>query len=134
MASTTAATTTTPATTATPHSTPAERAQPLKLSMQKKEALAAALDGVMAKWAPQLPGVAFGVTTAEGQVYASYAGNRVYGEPDQGPVDKDTSESPHPPLKPCFSAPRCSPSSANLSVPAVQHDEACHLARGAAGG
>lgn len=81
------ATTTTAATTSTE-----ERAQPLKLSLQKKEALHAALDAVLEKWAPQLPGAAFGVTTAEGTIYAGYAGDRVWGEPELGPVDKDTSE------------------------------------------
>lgn len=70
-----------------------DRAQPLKVNLQKKEKLKAALDEVMEKWAPHLPGVAFGITTGEGPIYAGYAGERVYGDPESGQVGEDTSES-----------------------------------------
>lgn len=81
---------TSPATTATGNS---RRAQPLKIHLQKKEKLHDALDAVLQKWAPHLPGVSFGVTTAEGAIYAGYAGDRVYEKPEEGQIGKDTSKS-----------------------------------------
>lgn len=127
---TTAPTTTTASVTDPAITSPAkgERAQPLKVNLQKKEKLQAALDAVLEKWAPKLPGIAFGVTTGEGAIYAGYAGDRVYGEPDHGQIGKDTSESPSTSPKTMRLSISCS-YLADTSVHAVQHDEADHVPR-----
>lgn len=54
----------------------------------------AALDAVLAKHQDKVPAVSFGVTTKDGVVYTGYHGSRVYGKPEEGQVDKSTSESP----------------------------------------
>ena len=40
----------------------------------------------------KVPALHFGVTTGDGVVYFNCAGDRVYGEPDKGQVDENTSE------------------------------------------
>lgn len=56
----------------------------------------AALDAVLTKAAASrtVPAVHFAVTTADGPIYGNQAGERVFGEPDKGPVNEDTSERP----------------------------------------
>lgn len=49
--------------------------QSRKLSLSSKEGLKTALDAVMAKYEPELPGVAYGVTSADGVLYACCRGH-----------------------------------------------------------
>jgi len=46
-----------------------------------------------------VPATYFGATTADGELYFNCAGERVFGEPDKGMVNEDTSK--------CFSSNMC---------------------------
>lgn len=46
----------------------------------------------------QTPALFVGATTAESEIYFNCRGDQVYGKPDEGQVDADTSECPLPTL------------------------------------
>lgn len=72
------------------HGKPAAGKTP-RLSAEGK----AALDALLAKAVATrtVPALHFAATTKDGVLYAGQAGERVFGEPEKGPVDEQTSES-----------------------------------------
>lgn len=56
----------------------------------------AALDALLKKAVESrvVPALHFAATTKDDVIYAGQAGERVFGEPDKGQVNEDTSESP----------------------------------------
>lgn len=56
----------------------------------------AALDALLKETVESrvIPATYFGVTGADGELYFNCAGDKVFGSPEQGQVDADTSESP----------------------------------------
>lgn len=54
-----------------------------------------ALDALLARTQSngQFPAIHFGATTAHGPIYAAHSGDRVFGSPEQGQVDENTSTS-----------------------------------------
>jgi len=63
---------------------------PPKLSSAGRRALDALLHQRVAS--RTLPALHFGATTSAGTLYLNCAGDRVFGEPEKGQVDRDTSE------------------------------------------
>jgi hypothetical protein len=72
--------------------TTAMTAHRLTLGPEGKEALDALLKRTVEGDAPPFPAIHFGATTATGELYFNCAGDRVYGEPEKGAVNEDTSE------------------------------------------
>lgn len=66
-------------------------AQPAQLTPEGKKALDDLLDGFVAE--KRIPAITFGATTADGLIYFNAKGDKVFGEPDKGQIDENTSTS-----------------------------------------